>query len=259
MQKDNDKLSFFCYNIHKNRDNSSRWYNMEQKIISKTTEQCICLIKETNLDFYLIIPNCKKVSILLGLFPNINEEIIKTLPKEQDKAIVIPVINNQILTSANHLDTTSFKYLDSIFSYLINTSYKILTYNNLEVNSEILLNNSSTYENFNQKYIEKYQGRVMLYDLVKTPTSKSDINKNIFERASNPTPFPAPANQPFQPQSATSNSTDTLEETIEPILHDEPVISSPDMNNTREPGFVSYVLLGVLIAVISLVFLYVIL
>ena len=228
---------------------------MEQKIISKTEEQCIYLMKETNLDFYLIIPNHKQVSIVLGLFPNITEEIIKTLPKENDKAIVIPIINNQILTSANHLDTTSFKYLDSVLSYLINTAYKILTFNQLEVNNKILLNNHSSLENFNQKYIEKYQGRVELYNLISkpTPTPVPDINQNIFE----PTPLPQQSIEPTKQPEPTS-PTNTLEDSIEPLLNDEPVITSPDMKDAREPGFVSYILLGVLVAVISLVFLYLI-
>ena len=52
---------------------------MEQKIISRNEEQCIYLMKETNLDFYLIIPNNKQISILLGLFPDVTEEMIKTM------------------------------------------------------------------------------------------------------------------------------------------------------------------------------------
>lgn len=224
---------------------------MEQRIISKTEEQCIYLFKETNLDFYLIIPNYKQVSIVLGIFPNITEEVIKTLPKEKDKAIVIPVINDQILTNANQLEPNSFKYLDNIFSYLINTSYKILTYNQLGVNSKILLNNHSSYDTFNQKYIEKYQGRVELYNLIQKTEPKPTINQNIFEPKE---PF-KPVSQPFQPQ-PTSSSVDTLEEAIDPILYDEPVIASPEKREAREPGFVSYVLLGVLVAVMSLVFLY---
>lgn len=235
---------------------------MEQKIISKTEEQCIYYMKDTNLEFYLVIPNSKQVSIVLGLFPNVSEEIIKTLPKELDKAIIIPNINTQILTSANHLDVTSFKYLDNVFSYLINIAYKILTHNNLQVNQKILLNNHSSYENFNLKYIEKYQGRVELYNLVPKPIQQTPpTNEPIFtpiEQNTTKQEF-KPVEPPFQANSTTSNvSSDEVEELIEPILYDEPVITSSDTKETKEPGFVSYVLLGVLVAVILLVVLYVI-
>lgn len=228
---------------------------MEQKMIYKTSEQYIFLIKENNLDFYLIIPNNKQISIVLGLFSDVNEEMLKNLSNENDKAIVVPVINEQILTSANHLDTTSFKYLDSILSYLINISYKILTGNKLSVNSKILINNNPLYENFNSKYLEKYNGRVELYNL----TKKIDTTKSIFTATEEVSqPVFKPVEPPFQNQT-NNNSKDSIEEDIEPILYDEPVITSSDMKDTKEPGFVSYVLLGVLIAVISLVFLYMIL
>lgn len=232
---------------------------MEQKIIYKTEERCIFFMKDTNLDFYLVIPNNKQVSIVLGIFPNITEQVIKTLPTEKDKAIVIPVINEQILTSANHLDPTSFKYIDSVFSYLINISYKILTHNNLTVNQKILLNNHSLYENFNQKYIEKYQTRVELYNLFQKTTNTP--NKNIFESIpqSDPKPEFKPVEPPFTPKPTNNNKADDLEEVIDPILYDEPVITSPEKKDSHEPGFVSYVLLGVIVAVISLVFLYMIL
>lgn len=234
---------------------------MEQKLISKTEEQCIYLMKETNLDFYLIIPNNKQVSIVLGLFPDITDSMIKTLPKEKDKALVVPVISTQILTSANHLDTTSFKYLDSVLSYLINTVYKILTHNNLIVNSKILLNNHSSYENFNQKYLEKYQDRVELYNLIPKTVEQPTTNQSIFGPAPQPVseqPAFKPVQPPFQ-QPTINNTSDAIEESIEPILYDEPAISSPEKKDNREPGFVSYILLGVLVAVISLVFLYMIL
>ena len=122
---------------------------MERRVILQSAEQCIYLVKDTNLDFYMVIPNSKKVSIVLGLFPDMNENDVKTLPKDNDKVVVIPVINSQILTNANHLDTVSFKYLDNVLSYLINSTYKILTHNRLEVEKKILLNNHSLYSNFN--------------------------------------------------------------------------------------------------------------
>ena len=234
---------------------------MERIVISQDTTQCIYLLKDTNLDFYLIIPNSRQVSIVLGIFPNVTEAIVKSLPKQTDKVIVIPVINNQILTNANHLDNVSFKYLDNVFSYLINVSYKMLTHNKLVVNNKILINNHSLYENFNSKYIEKYQGRVELYDLIEksVPTGIPTPNQSIFEPISATTTIPAftPKEPPFKNQN--TNPKDAIEEEIDPILYDEPVITSPDKEGKKDPGFISYVLLGVLVAVISLVFLYMIL
>ena len=235
---------------------------MERRVILQTAEQCIYLVKDTNLDFYMVIPNSRKVSIVLGLFPDVTENDVKTLPKDNDKVVVIPVINSQILTNANHLDTVSFKYLDNVLSYLINSTYKILTHNRLEVEKKILLNNHSLYSNFNDKYIEKYQGRVELYNLIQKQSSEPVMsNKEIFEPVSATTVIPAfkPSEPMFKNVTNDNKTTDRIEEEIEPILYDEPVVKSSDVKDNKEPGFISYILLGVLIAVISLVFLYMIL
>lgn len=235
---------------------------MERRVILQTAEQCIYLVKDTNLDFYMVIPNSRKVSIVLGLFPDVTENDVKTLPKDNDKVVVIPVINSQILTNANHLDTVSFKYLDNVLSYLINSTYKILTHNRLEVEKKILLNNHSLYSNFNDKYIEKYQGRVELYNLIQKQSSEPVMsNKEIFEPVSATTVIPAfkPSEPMFKNVTNDNKTTDSIEEEIEPILYDEPVVKSSDVKDNKEPGFISYILLGVLIAVISLVFLYMIL
>lgn len=206
---------------------------MEQRMISKTNEQCTFLIKDTNIEFYLVIPNSRQLNILISLYKDVNDGMIAKLPVEQDKAIVVPVINNQILTNANLLDVTSLKYLDGVLSYLINTSYKILTYNHLEVSNKILLNNNPSLANFNKQYASNYQGRVELYTRP-LPQSQAPIQDIP------PVPQPNVPNDNVTPTTA-------------------PDEDQQDLMEKRDPGFVSYVLLGVLVAVISLVFLYLIL
>ena len=55
---------------------------MEQKMIHKTSEQCIFFIKDNNLDFYLIIPNSRQVSIVLGLFSEVDDEMVKNFSED---------------------------------------------------------------------------------------------------------------------------------------------------------------------------------
>ena len=122
--------------------------------------------------------------------------------------------------------------------------YQILNYNHVKVNEKVLLNNHSLYENFNNKYIERYNNRVELYNLMKPV---EELHETIEK-------------QPIE---------ETALETVpEPIDNSLPLTNQPEEQNNeilentnvkkrvRELGFVSYVLLGVLVAVISLVFLY---
>ena len=237
---------------------------MERRVVLQTADQCIYSIKDTNLDFYLVIPNSKKVSIVLGIFPDMNDNDVKTLPKDTDKVIVVPVINSQILTNANHLDTVSFKYLDNVLSYLINAVYKILTHNRLEVDKKILLNNHSSYSNFNDKYIEKYEGRVELYNLIpKEDSEPVNSTDDLFEPVSATTVIPTfkPSEPMFKNVNVDNKNDTSIMEQTNMGLYEDSSSSSNSLvsDDNKEPGFISYILLGVLGAVVLLVILYMVL
>lgn len=214
---------------------------MEQKIIEKKANQCIYFIKETNLSFYLIIPNSRQVKIVLGLFDEVNDEFVKNIPVQSDKTIVIPVIGGDILNQANIVGTPSHNYLNQVLSFLINTSHKILTHNNISVDNQIYLNQSSKLDVFNQNFIAKYQGRVQAI--------------NIFPEKSIASPVSIVEEPITKEEPTLSPNIDNVLPTQSPIEEQEEPLPQIE---THEPGFVSYVLLGVLVAVISLVFLYLI-
>ena len=214
--------------------------SVEQKLIVKNDRQCIYLIKETNLDFYLIIPRAQQVKIVLGIFNQVNDELIKSIPIQEDKAVVIPVIGEQILGQVNDISSRSSQYLDQVLAYLINTSYKILTYNHIGVETQVLLNYNSKFDNFHKHFLMSHQGRVASIELF----PKSDVSNKI-----------TPIQEKIAP---IENNSHTLEANIEKVIPTEVELepNKEPLTETREPGFVSYVLLGVLVAVISLVFLY---
>ena len=99
-------------------------------------------------------------------------------------------------------------------------------------------------EDYNE-YIKKYQGRVELYDLF----PKASVNQSL--EVNNSVESFKPAEVPFKDNNVLDNNSNQV---MEPIIEDK-----PNINNNKEPGFVSYVLLGVLVAVLSLVFLYMLL
>lgn len=209
---------------------------MEQRVIVKNQEQCIFRIQESNLDFYLIIPNNKKVSIVLNLIQNINDEFVKSISNYSEKAQVIPIVDSHILTRLKENQEDSFQYINQLLSNLINTTYQILTFNHIEVAPIVLFNNTSEYSEFSRWFLQKHQGRVTEVQLslipasTQTPSPVATIASPVVDQLSN--------NQELSPNNQ-------LEEEILPIKE-----------KNKEPGFVSYVLLGVVVAVISLVFLY---
>ena len=215
---------------------------MEQFEIERKSNRLIYLIKESNIEFYLIIPNNKQVSMVLNIMENINNDLVKNIPDLTDKVLVIPVLNGNII---NYLksNVSVYEQADNYFSNLINTAYKILMHNNLIVQQLVYINNNVLFSNFNNYFVNKFNGRVSLIELNLQPSSV--IKKENVEVSSAMT----------QKQELGSE--------LDNIYNDEIVLkedkSEKDNVNKKEPGFVSYVLLGVLSAVISLVFLYMIL
>ena len=215
---------------------------MEQFEIERKDKWFIYLIKDTGLEFYILIPNNNKVSIVLNIIENINNDKVKNIPEFIDKVLVIPVLNSNII---NYLKTPASVYnqADNYFSNLINLAYKILTHNRITVDPLVYLNNDNLYNSFNNYFVNKFAGRVNLLNINLQPNNiPTEVNK--IEVPNNEIKKDLP-----QDLDDIYNGEITLKETN---------VSKKDTNK-KEPGFVSYVLLGVMIAVLSLIFLYMLL
>ncbi len=208
---------------------------MEQRIVSQQANRYIYFIKDNNYSFYMLIPKSSKVSLVLNITDNVDDEKIKSMPLNLENVIVVPNINEQILSNIKQNNLEYFEFLNELFSKILNLSYQILTYNHLEVNNQIYFNESQTYTTFYNWFIQKHDGRVApikLENSQKKEIEKPNItNTNVLEN-----------NPPLEKK----------EEKIQTTLPTE------EVSHGKEFGFVSYVLLGVVVAVISLVFLYLI-
>jgi hypothetical protein len=210
--------------------------SVEQKLIVKNESQCIYLIKETNITFYLMIPNSRHLEIVLAIFDYVDDNFVKNIPVLGDKAIVIPIIQKQVLEQVAMNEPKFITYLDQVLSYLINTSYQILSFNHLEVDSKILLNYNDKYSSFHQKFLANHKERVESFELF--PKQELEHPEVLSEGVSSEVEVPL----------ASFDKSQNVEDE-EHLNHD---------TSTHEMGFVSYVLLGVFVAVVSLVFLYLI-
>ena len=92
---------------------------MEQRMVVKNEQQCIYYMKESNLEFYLLIPNCQQVKIVLGIFANVTDELVKSIPIQSDKAVRVVCnmdtwIYNQVAKSAEENNRTFEDELEDI-------------------------------------------------------------------------------------------------------------------------------------------------
>ena len=61
---------------------------MEQFEIERKGNKLIYLIKESNMEFYLLIPNNSNVSITLNIMESIDNEAVKKITEVIDKVII---------------------------------------------------------------------------------------------------------------------------------------------------------------------------
>lgn len=214
---------------------------MVQRMILKTQDKCIYEIEEKNLKFYLLIPNTKKVFLTICLMENPTDVSIQKIIQEPNKVLVIPMVESNILSSVSLNQEEAFRYLDQYISGLINLSHQILVYNHIEVENVVYFN-SVLFPNFEKWFIQKYQGRVAS---VKIDYQSSEKISPVIQKPD------------------TIDNTMTLAASISQNQGtDIPLVDEKKgteiQEKTHEFGFVSYVLLGVIVAVVSLVFLYLI-
>lgn len=225
---------------------------MEQFEIERKQNRFIYLIKDTNMEFYLLIPNNSNVSITLNIMESIDNEAVKKITEVIDKVIIIPVLNSNVI---NYLtsELPTYNQADNYFSNLINKTYNILKHNGLNIDSKVYLNNNFKFYNFNNYFVKKFNGRVSLINLnleQKEETKENPfLNNNIFEET---------ANIPTVQNTESSPITNDLSHIYNEEVMTKESVQQPKVEN-KEPGFVSYVLLGVVVAILSLVFLYLIL
>ena len=127
---------------------------------------------------------------------------------------------------------------------LINKSYSTLKQNGKEVFQQIKLNNNESYKSFNEKFTSMYPERIQLakYDIAPVNLTNQPTNINV-----------ATLTPPTEPLANTINI--ALEDTKEELSQNNKHVKTLK----REPGFVSYVLLGVIVAILSLIGLYLLL
>ena len=227
---------------------------MNQNLIASINNKNVYLVNDSKLPFYICLPSGNTASIVLNLVSdvsliNININNMTSITNEitniyskfnfSDVAVVTPIIDSNLLEQVKlNNDENVFLYLDKYMAYLINAAYSFLRSNNIAVNNQIKLDNNDSYVNFNNWFFHKYNGRVVLVDYSNAPVNK-------FENVSQ--------------NNMTSNdiANDVLNNTaVMGVVRDD---SNSKVSETKEPGFVSYVLLGVIVAVVSLIVLYMLL
>ena len=248
------------------------------QIISGNDEK-IYYVKNA-VPFYISIPNSmKEVTIVINLvddpdilttrktsFKELGNKIIEEYSafKQNNIAVVTPLLRSEEMEKIKL--NSGKEYTDNlklVLSKIINISYNILKSSGKEIPQQIILNDNETYRSFNELFSKEYKNRIRL--------AKLDERAPIITQAPNIAPPITPMMEqtapvsniniaPVTPPTETLSGTEGINVALENNEELEQTKSKVKTRKLkREPGFVSYVLLGVIVAILSLIGLYLLL
>lgn len=223
---------------------------MNKTLILQLNEHNIYLLSDNNISFYISVPkatifNSTNISIdIKENFDKINinqndmvyvkdelMEIYRDIDNE-NITLVVPVFHNDILKRIKVAPSESlYSYLDKCISYIINNAYKTLVSENVKVNTKIIIVKNENFEDFINWFSQRYSSRV---DTKQYSDLIGDFTSVI-------------------PVTSTSNILEIPTEKKETIEGNIPI------SENTSTGFISYVLLGVIGIVLTLIILYILL
>lgn len=220
---------------------------MNKTLILQLNKHDIYLLSDNNISFYISVPKTeafKSVNISIDIkdnFDKINinkndsvyvKDGLSSIYQEIDNeniTLVIPIFYNDILERIKQMPTDNlFSYLDKCISYIINNAHKVLVSHNVQVNSKIVIVKNDKFNNFIEWFSQRYSSRV---DAKQYSELLGDFTSVI----------------------PVINTSGILEVPTEKATVSEGNIP---VREARSTGFISYVLLGAIGIVLTLVLLY---
>ena len=228
---------------------------MEQRKMLELNKHDIYLLSDNNISFYIGIPKVTEfnsVNISIDLKDNfdkinINKNDIVYVKDElaniyqdidsENITLITPIFYNDILERIKTEPKEGlFSYLDKCLSYIINNAHKVLVENNIQVNSKIVIVKNDKFANFINWFSARYSSRV---DTKQYSELLGDFTSII----------------------PVVNTDNIISVPTEKVSADNNSVSGVQTNlkESHSTGFISYVLLGVIGIVITLVILYMLL
>lgn len=239
---------------------------MEITLFLKLLRHNVYYVSTDHVNYYITVPKNNKqiVKMVIDIKSNMDryntlkndkvwaEENVKSVFKDIDDydiTLILPIFNDEIVRSLNDGNTDNYVKVDAVCGYLINSAYKVLADNNLQVDSQITMINSDKYQSFLNWFMDRYPSRVVGISLLDLIRQDKTNNHTDYQTVDTP-------NMSFVVGSNKPEEIPVSEEVNPTIRNDTNII---DMGDEKEnKGFASYSLLAIFTVLVSLVILYIV-
>lgn len=155
---------------------------MIKKEVLDLTYHKVYYIKSDNVSFYLTVPkNVESTNISIELKSKMgnynleqNDEIwvmdnVKNTFSFIDNyniTLALPILNDDEIAILEKIDNNNYDILDKILAEVINSSYKILSDENIKIANQVILINNDRYKTFITWFATRYKERLVCKNLL---------------------------------------------------------------------------------------------
>lgn len=211
------------------------------------TDTNISIRLKSNYDTYDLTKNSLEVvtNELINYYKNLDNYNI---------TLILPVFYDDVLNRIRVVDDMEiYQKLDRYLGYIFNTAYAFLTKNNIKVNNSIYVINNDSFNKFTNWFVARYNNRIeykTILELVKQSDNFS--NYNLVETPS--INFVVGKNEPPTIEKTAEIEVETFDNYVKNIDKEEKKVI--ERSGVGSAGFVSYILLGIITFVISMLLLF---
>lgn len=228
---------------------------MDKKLILELKNHNVYYVKTEKVNYYITIPkNYTTTNICLELKNKmdnynleLNDEIwvmenVKNTYSYIDDyniTLVIPILNSDEVSILEKIDTIKYEEIDKILGYVINSSYSILTSENLKIENQVIMINNDRYKTFINWFTARYRNRVICQNLLEL-IRIFNVNATTYKKLESP-------GITFV---VGSYNTEVDAPKVEKIPEKQTIVKSNPVPQTSS-GFTSYWLLAIITIVVS--------
>lgn len=244
---------------------------MKETLICSLEKHNIYYVNNSNYGFYLLVPykDYEDTNIAIRLKSNyqnydlnknsldvVTNELINYY-KELDNyniTLMLPVFFDDTLSRIITVDDMEkYMMVDRSLGQMINSAHILLTKNNIKVNSNIYIINNDSFKKFTNWFVSRYNNRIEYKTILELIKQNDSFNSyNVVETPS--INFVVGKNEEPTIEKTVEIELETFDNIVREI-EDRPKKTVPKKKDNNG-GFVSYVLLGIIAFVVSMVLLF---
>lgn len=245
---------------------------MKETLIYKFEKHYIYYLSDNNCSFYILTPykDYKETNISIRLKSNyssydLNKNSIEVVTDElinyyknldnYNITLILPVFYDDSLSRIRTVDDLEvYQKVDKMLGYIFNNAYNFLTKNGIKVNSNIYVINNDSFKKFTNFFVARYNNRIEYKTIIELASDNGSFKSCDLIETPNIN-FVVGKNAEPKLEKTSEIEVETFDSFAKDVINKETPV--PRKRQEANSGFVSYVLLGVITFVVSMVLLYV--